>query len=1588
MGKLKSSLFIFLFTYLAFLAYAQGNPDSLLFIQKFRVAKSCFEREAYDSAFNLYKAAYQFAENKNLLDYYSSTSCLLGMGNCLYNQAKYPQSHQYYYNALINSRKFAHQKPLRIQALRMLNSAHHRIQARNLTFPYPDRKTFTPQIVMFDVDSVLWQQGDSALVRVTAGKLDGVIPDKNKAAQVYSIKDIKTGQLGELMGVAELKTIGQNKCLALLNLYKGAKAEPGWLIYLLTNVPDELANSAINNFFCQNIKWKSNDDFLNIFNRRYCYYFYDSLYTRDLMEVFKEELADVVKRLGPDSAKQGSSLGKKMEEGIFKGKNIIQALNESNGTTINYYLRYMVDNPLDFSGLPMRFSEHYATWVLGKTPMEVDDIRSYILGNERVSNEIIERATRLSNQIEEKNLVDYWVDEGLAFIDKNYWKDLLSQARLLYHYSRASNRRDYRAWADFFDAIRFKEYGYFTKADSVLSSAERNFKEAGSNEGMQWIQSVRDAVLDSGGIQMTIQRTHNLQFDIVASPNERYFATAGIDHTIKIWDINLAKQIKSIDAHTAVISQMAYNNGGRYLASVSEDSTIKIWNTFTYGLMNTIKTDKPHHLIEFSHDGKNLVTAANDSALYFWEPFTGNLTKRIASPGGAIKRFIILPEQPNQMFVMCSDSALYRLEISSGTSKQILKSNQPLWWMKISKRGKYLCYYSGDSTLSIYNLSGGAFVTSDRFHVWTFANSTYYSPGDFSPDEKYFIFMRPDTTTVIYDLDQRRSAPFHSYVNDQYVFNSSGKNYITQNASALSVVDFSAIDFNKAYNLFYGNSSGDEVYESFGSLREKGFNTGQGPVLDIRFINTPNTIQITTYSSIKLDLANGQPSMVYPGTPWVSKYNTWPESEDITPFRNIDALDTMLIFDNNTKTIKSKVWLPQLKQIYTIGFFDHDKKCLLGGKGGTIACWNLDKNEPDYILSNIGGNGSTIFGVQQVPGTLTFVLLRENSRPFLFNALDGLILDSLPIGFARGIAFNHNRFWMTDSMGMLFTGTVNNLKSMDTLSFRSKTSFFDLIRLSQNGRFLLLLDEPFCHVMDTESGKIVLSFKPALSNLQCMAMGNDNKQLFIGSMNSEIGIYSLDSGKEISRIFLPTPSDPILTGPSGYYLATKQALQYVVFSKGYRTYNFEQFDLELNQPHKVLAAIGRTDEESLAAYQKAWEKRMKRNGIRLVNTNEAPAPSIIIHNRTSIKPTTSQDYYSIKTECFDIKNKLSELKVSVNDVPVRDTIFHLAKLDTSSIIINVAVPLTPGRNRIKIYCINNFGKPSYKEFIDIYNTSSPQKQKTWFIGLGVATYADTSQNLTYSVKDIRDLAKRFKAIYPNIIIDTLLDKQVTLQNLSGLKKRLEKISISDRIIMAVTGHGLLSKGLDFYYATYDVDFNNPEEKGLPYDQLEQILNQTLARQKLLLIDACHSGLVDKDNLLEPKSVVLTEDTANGEINIKESRGIKPRVTQKLDGANTFGLMQNMFADFSNDNGIVVISAAGGLEFALESARWNNGVFTYSVLKGLEGDADRNINSGNNDQKVSVQELMRYVGVMVPELTKGKQKPTSRRENLEFDWIIK
>jgi hypothetical protein len=98
---------------------------------------------------------------------------------------------------------------------------------------------------------------------------------------------------------------------------------------------------------------------------------------------------------------------------------------------------------------------------------------------------------------------------------------------------------------------------------------------------------------------------------------------------------------------------------------------------------------------------------------------------------------------------------------------------------------------------------------------------------------------------------------------------------------------------------------------------------------------------------------------------------------------------------------------------------------------------------------------------------------------------------------------------------------------------------------------------------------------------------------------------------------------------------------------------------------------------------------------------------------------------------------------------------------------------------------------------------------------------------------------------------------------------------------------------------------------------------------------------------------------------------------------SFQKMSELFVNGRNNTGSVVISAAGGLQSALEAIEVDgveimNGAFTFSVLECL----------AQNTSEVKVNDLKHYVEKRVEEITKGKQKPTSRQETMEVDWVVR
>ena len=268
-----------------------------------------------------------------------------------------------------------------------------------------------------------------------------------------------------------------------------------------------------------------------------------------------------------------------------------------------------------------------------------------------------------------------------------------------------------------------------------------------------------------------------------------------------------------------------------------------------------------------------------------------------------------------------------------------------------------------------------------------------------------------------------------------------------------------------------------------------------------------------------------------------------------------------------------------------------------------------------------------------------------------------------------------------------------------------------------------------------------------------------------------------------------------------------------------------------------------------------------------------------------------------------------------------------------------------------------------------YTPAVRQKEMTRFIGIGIDKFSDNQYNLLYSVKDIRDLADSLKKKYKdNIVIDTLFNENVTIANVKALKQKLQTTTENDKVIIAYSGHGMLSKEFDYYLSTYSVNFEKPEQNGLPYEELESLLDSIPARKKLMLIDACHSGEVDKEDL---ETLRASSDSL--------IKGLKP-VAYKKDGQlglkNSFELMQSLFVNVGKSTGATIISAAAGTQFALERNDLKNGVFTYSILEAMK-----------KYPAMKISELKKIVGERVEQLTKGLQKPTSRNEAIAVDWNV-
>ncbi|WP_370001146.1 caspase family protein [Winogradskyella sp.] len=483
-------------------------------------------------------------------------------------------------------------------------------------------------------------------------------------------------------------------------------------------------------------------------------------------------------------------------------------------------------------------------------------------------------------------------------------------------------------------------------------------------------------------------------------------------------------------------------------------------------------------------------------------------------------------------------------------------------------------------------------------------------------------------------------------------------------------------------------------------------------------------------------------------------------------------------------------------------------------------------------------------------------------------------------------------------------------------------------------------------------------------------------KLYLLLWDGSIKVIDLNKFEEILNIEILEKNNiikPVFFTPEGYFKAAKENIRSYHFVKGKDAFSLLTYELFLNRPDVILERLGFSNKTITNVYKDAYLKRLKRHNL---NENSdyfsLKRPSIELLNRNEIKSITEEDALKL-----DIKKSeaIETLYVYINGVPV-----HESNSENRNVMSQLQ--LNSGLNRISIIGVDKNGLESDPIAIEVNSTKEVEEPKIYYVGIGVSNYLDESMNLRFADVDVRSiselLSEKFKG---RVEIDTLNNAKATKSNILSIKDKLKTTTVNDIVIVSFSGHGLVDEEKAFYFATHDIDFNNPSEKGMSYDNIQSLLDDIPARKKILLIDACHSGELDVST---DSSTSLASTNVNSYIpeGAKGSKGSKVRST--TSGKDSFELMQTLFYDLDRGNGSFVISAAGGKEFAFESDNWGNGVFTYSFLKAIN---ELSRSSYPEDGKINISELKNYIYKNVTRLTNNQQKPTSRAENLEWDWVL-
>lgn len=247
--------------------------------------------------------------------------------------------------------------------------------------------------------------------------------------------------------------------------------------------------------------------------------------------------------------------------------------------------------------------------------------------------------------------------------------------------------------------------------------------------------------------------------------------------------------------------------------------------------------------------------------------------------------------------------------------------------------------------------------------------------------------------------------------------------------------------------------------------------------------------------------------------------------------------------------------------------------------------------------------------------------------------------------------------------------------------------------------------------------------------------------------------------------------------------------------------------------------------------------------------------------------------------------------------------------------------------------------------------------------VGISEFQDPQwRNLRYSEKDAQDLATALqdpaRGHFDQVRLLTRPDQTTRSAILAALKELQQEATRPDDVVVVYfSAHGTLSRDgqgeLKRYLVTQDASYRAISQTALSMDVLKAEFDKLPSRRRLLVLATCHSG--------SGKSLLPKELEA-------ELAGIKS------------GFYARPLEESSRAS--MVFAACDWGETAREDEGLQNDIYTYFLIEGLSGSADRNA-----DGAVTATEAHDYARRRTFAFTQGRQRPSAEILEVGADPVV-